>query len=257
MICRDIIKLLEVLAPTEYALEWDNPGLLTGNRNKDIRTIVIGLDATEVLLNEAVRLRADMIITHHPMIFSPIKAVTADTVIGRKLETLIKNDIACYAMHTNYDTKGGMAKLAAGMLGLKNCQVLEETLNQEGIGQIGLLDSAISTRELGEKVKEVFGLKNVIIYGNEEKMIDKVAICPGSGKSVINIAAKKEADCLITGDIGHHEGIDAMEMGMSIIDASHYGLEKIFINDIYKYLKEYCPGVEIIPLGQGVPFCVI
>jgi len=257
MICQDIIKLLEVVAPPEYALDWDNSGLLTGNRKKDIRTIVIGLDATDELCDEAIRINADMLITHHPMIFSPLKSITEDTALGSRLIRLIKNDIVCYAMHTNYDTKGGMAKHAADMLGLKNCQVLEETMNGEGIGQIGILDNTMTTLRLGEKVKEVFGLKNVMIYGNEEKEVDKIAVCPGSGKSVINIAAQKGATCLITGDIGHHEGIDAVEMGMNIIDASHYGLEKIFINNIYKYLKEYCADVEIVPLGQGAPFCVI
>ena len=128
MICQDIIKLLEVVAPPEYALDWDNSGLLTGNRKKDIRTIVIGLDATDELCDEAIRINADMLITHHPMIFSPLKSITEDTALGSRLIRLIKNDIVCYAMHTNYDTKGGMAKHAADMLGLKNCQVLEETM---------------------------------------------------------------------------------------------------------------------------------
>ena len=106
-------------------------------------------------------------------------------------------------------------------------------------------------------MKEKFGLKNVILYGDTDKTVEKIAICPGSGKSVIAIAAEKQADCLITGDIGHHEGLDALEMGLNIIDASHYGLEHIFMHIMYEYLKDYCMDVEIGIAEVGVPFSIL
>jgi putative NIF3 family GTP cyclohydrolase 1 type 2 len=85
-------------------------------------------------------------------------------------------------------------------------------------------------------------------------MVDKIAVCPGSGKSVIDIAVEKGVECLITGDIGHHEGLDALEMGLSIIDASHYGLEKIFMEFMSNYLRDYMPEVEILVAETGIPY---
>ena len=170
---------------------------------------------------------------------------------------LIEHGVACYAMHTNFDTIGGMAKTAAAMLGLQNLEVLEETKDGEGIGEIGYLPGSADMQSLIVLVKEKFGLKNVILYGNTDKTVEKIAICPGSGKSVIAIAAEKQADCLITGDIGHHEGLDALEMGLNIIDASHYGLEHIFMHIMYEYLKDYCMDVEIGIAEVGVPFSIL
>lgn len=257
MLCGDIIKLLEVLAPPEYALEWDNVGLLVGDRNKEVKKILVAVDATDKVCNYAIHNSVDMIITHHPVIFSKINRINSDTILGKKLLSLIKADISCFAMHTNYDTKGGMAKNAADMLGLKNSTVLEETVNGEGIGRVGLLDKKETVLEVAQSVKKIFDLKNVIIYGDTQQEVDKIAVSPGSGKSVIVTSVKQGAECLITGDIGHHEGIDAVEMGINIIDASHYGIEKIFMNYIYNYLKEYCSEVEIQILDTGVPFEVV
>lgn len=170
---------------------------------------------------------------------------------------LIEHGIACYAMHTNFDTIGGMAKEAAAMLGLQNMEVLEETKDGEGIGEVGYLPAATTVTALVVLIKEKFDLKNVILYGNPNDTVEKIAICPGSGKSVINEAVQKKADCLITGDIGHHEGLDANEMGLTILDASHYGLEHIFMHIMYEYLKGYCMDVEIGIADVGVPFSIL
>ena len=112
-------------------------------------------------------------------------------------------------------------------------EVLEETKDGEGIGEVGYLPGATTVTALVVLIKEKFDLKNVILYGNPNDTVEKIAICPGSGKSVINEAVQKKADCLITGDIGHHEGLDANEMGLTILDASHYGLEHIFMHIMY------------------------
>ncbi len=254
MRCAEIIHILERQSPPEYALAWDNVGLLVGHRNSEIHKLMIAVDATVEVCQMAFERGVDMIVTHHPMIFSKMNRVNDDTILGRKILSLIERGVACYAMHTNFDTKGGMGRLAADMLGLKNIEVLEETLNGEGIGTIGILDDILTVEQLGCRVKEVFGLEHVMLYGNPGCHVDKAAICPGSGKSVIDTAVQKGVECLITGDIGHHEGIDAVDMGLSIIDASHYGIEKIFMQYIYNYLKDYCPDVEIITADVGVPF---
>lgn len=257
MLCKDIIKKLEIQSPVEYALEWDNVGLLVGRRDKEIKKIMLVVDITERICDAAISQGVDMIVSHHPLIFGKLSRINDDTPLGRKLLKLIEAGICCYAMHTNFDTKGGMAKEAARMLSLKNQEVLEETLYGEGIGQIGVLDKPVSLDTLAKRVKEVFSLSQVSVFGSLDTKIEKVAVAPGSGKSVIEEAYKKGADCLITGDIGHHEGLDAMELGLAVIDASHYGLEKIFMQVMYNYLKDYCTDVAIGIADVGVPFVVV
>ncbi len=257
MLCKDIIRILEAQSPTEYAEEWDNVGLLVGRKNKNVKKIMLAVDATYEVCQAAIESKVDMIITHHPIIFSKMNRVNDDTVLGNKILALVETGIVCYAMHTNFDTKGGMAREAAAMLGLKNAEVLQETLNGEGLGQIGILKDAIPLDKLAENVKESFDVEGVMVYGKPDAMIEKLAICPGSGKSVIKTAVEKGADCLITGDIGHHEGLDALEMGLTIIDASHYGIEKLFMTFMYNYLKDFCPDVELCIADVGAPFHII
>lgn len=257
MLCKDIIKILEAQSPSEYAEDWDNVGLLVGRKNKNIKKIMLAVDATYEVCQAAVEGGVDMIITHHPMIFSKMNRVNDDTVLGNKILALVEAGIVCYAMHTNFDTKGGMAKEAAAMLRLKNTEVLQETQNGEGLGQIGILKDAVPLDELACVVKESFDIEKVMVYGKADKSVEKIAICPGSGKSVIKTAIEKGADCLITGDIGHHEGLDALEMGLTIIDASHYGIEKLFMTFMYNYLKDFCPDVELSIADVGAPFRVV
>ena len=257
MLCSEIIHILEKQSPPEYALSWDNVGLLVGRKDREVHKLLLAVDASVEVVDYAIQQQFDMIVTHHPMIFGKIDRVNDETPLGRKILALAEHGICCYAMHTNFDTRGGMAKLAAEQLSLQNTEVLEETMDGEGIGQIGFLPTSMTAEELTALVKEKFDLKNVILYGNEENKIEKVAICPGSGKSVISISADKGAKCLITGDIGHHEGMDACELGICVIDASHYGLEKIFLNFMYEYLQGYCMDVEIQIADTGEPFAVL
>ena len=257
MLCSEIVNILDKQSPPEYALDWDNVGLLVGRKNKEIKKILLVVDVTKKVCEYAIENHFDMIVSHHPMIFKSVKKINDNSVIGEKILSLAEAGICYYAMHTNFDTKGGMGKEAAQILGLKNIEVLEETLNGEGIGEIGLADKVYSLYDLAQYVKEKFDLKNVTIYGDRDAKIEKIAISPGSGKSVIGVSIKKKADCLVTGDIGHHDGIDAVEAGLTIIDASHYGIEKIFMTYMYNYLKDFLTDVELEILDVGVPFEIV
>lgn len=257
MKCQEIIQILNRQSPEAYALEWDNVGLLVGRREKQVKKLLLALDATAPVCQYAIDHEIDMIVTHHPMIFSKLRKINDDTVLGNKILSLAEAGIACFAMHTNFDTIGGMAKEAARMLALKNTEVLDETMSGEGVGRLGILSEAMTVKQLAECVKRTFELQNVMVYGDIDRMVEKIAISPGSGKSVIDVSVSKQAECLITGDIGHHEGIDAVEMGLCVIDASHYGLEKIFLQFMYQYLKDFCPDVEIIIADTGAPFVIV
>ena len=257
MLCSEIVSILDKQSPPEYALDWDNVGLLVGRKNKEVKKLLLVVDAKREVCEYAVENGFDMIVSHHPMIFKSVKKINDGSVLGEKILSLAEAGVCYYAMHTNFDTKGGMGKEAAKILGLKNMEVLEETLNGEGIGEVGIADKVYSLYEYAQLVKEKFDLNNVMIYGNKEAKIEKIAICPGSGKSVIGEAVSKNADCLITGDIGHHDGIDAVEAGLTIIDASHYGIEKIFMTYMYNYLKDFLTDVDMEILDVGVPFEVV
>lgn len=256
MLCQEIIKTLEARYPGSCAMDWDNVGLLVGRRKKEVHRIYVAVDATDEVIEAAIDAQADMLVTHHPMIFSGMKRITEDDFIGRRVLHLIQNDIAYYAMHTNYDVMG-MAELAADMLDLKDRRVLEEVLDGEGIGRVGDLSRSMTLEECANFVKERFGLPNVKIFGELEKQVQRAAICPGSGKSEAKPALSMGAEVYITGDIDHHTGIDMADCGMAIIDAGHYGVEHIYIADMEQFLKENCPELRVYTAPVKQPFQVL
>ena len=257
----EIVQQLEQLSPKQYACSWDNVGLLVGRMDQEVHKIVVTLDVTNEVVERAKQLQADLIVSHHPMIFSSMKKVNDETVLGRKLLTLIENKIACYAMHTNFDIMGGMAQLAEKRLELQNTIPLEVTAEEEGkregIGRVGNLKRPMTLKQCAEVVKEKFQLETVALFGEEETIVNRVAICPGSGKGMAKEAVEKGAEVLITGDIGHHDGLDALEEGLSIIDAGHYGLESIFMEFIINYLKEHTKDVVIEGIDSKSPFHIV
>ena len=256
MKCSEICCAIEREYSPEYACEWDNVGLLAGRRDKEVKRILLALDATDETVQTAVEQEADMLITHHPMLFSAIKRVTDEDMNGRRLLALISHDISYYAMHTNYDTRG-MADLAARMMDLQECTVLEEVKDGEGIGRVGVLPERMTLRACAEKVKEAYGIPNVKIFGDLNKEVYSAAICPGAGKSTMKEALRFGCDVYITGDIDHHTGIDAVDQGLCIIDAGHYGIEHIFMEDVKAYLEKTLSGVRISCVPVRHPFAVI
>lgn len=254
---KEIAQILEEQSPASYALAWDNVGLLAGDPDQEVKKIYLALDATDETVEEAAGMKADLLVTHHPLIFSGMKRITADDFVGRRLLRLIQNGISYYAMHTNFDIKG-MAELSAAMIGLSDVRVLDVTASfdgrEEGIGRVGLLSLPMTLECCAQFIKSVFSLPSVRFFGNPDRLLTRAAICPGSGKSEIGNAISHGADVLITGDIGHHDGIDALAQGLCIIDAGHYGLEHIFIRYMEKYLMNRCSGLEIAAQKIRFPF---
>ena len=256
MRCQDILDKIEARYPRKYACDWDNVGLLAGSREREVDTVYIALDATDEVVDAASECGAQLLLTHHPMIFGGLKSVTTDDYVGERLIRLIRNDISYYAMHTNYDVMG-MAELAADMLDLKDRRVLEEVLDGEGIGRVGDLSRSMTLEECANFVKGRFRLPNVKIFGEPEKQVQRAAICPGSGKSEAKPALSMGAEVYITGDIDHHTGIDMADCGMAIIDAGHYGVEHIYIADMEQFLKENCPELRVYTAPVKQPFQVL
>ena len=261
MKCSEIIEALRELAPEEWACEWDNPGLIAGRTEKEIKRIFVALDATDAIVEEAVRVEADLLLTHHPLIFKAVKQVNNQNFITRRLLRLIQADISYYAMHTNFDAAPGcMADLAAGRLGILQGQPLEvlgEAGGQPfGIGKWGDLEKPTALSQLAKEVKEKFELPYVLVYGEEsaERKMYRAAVCPGSGGSEIEAAIQAGAEVFITGDISHHQGIDAAARGMAVIDAGHYGLEHIFVEFMGEWLKKRLGSkIQVIQAGPQWP----
>ena len=260
MKCKDVIQYLEKLAPKFYAEGWDNVGLLCGREDKEVDKILLALDPTGEVINQASEWEADMLITHHPLIFSGMKSITTGDFIGKRVYQLIQQDISYYAMHTNFDVMG-MADAVADQLKLEKCRVLDVTFQDEiameGIGRIGSLPCTMTLAETADYVKQHCRLSSVRVFGDFTKPIKKAALIPGSGKSYIRKAAELNADVVITGDIGHHDGLDALEQGISVIDAGHYGLEKIFSSYMKEALLRELPGMEIRLAKETEPFQII
>jgi len=260
MKCYEMIEKLETLSPISYAEAWDNIGLLVGRRDKEVNTVYIALDATDDVIEEAVRLKADLLLTHHPLIFKKMSRVNTDDFIGRRVVRLIQSDISYYAMHTNFDVMG-MADAAADELKLQNSQVLkvtyEDDISKEGCGRSGKLFKKMSLMECAELVKRTYQVPNVRVFGNLADLVEMVAVMPGSGGSYIKDALKAGVDVMITGDIDHHEGIDAVAQGLNVIDAGHYGIEKLFVPYMMEFLHRELPHIQLYQAQTKEPFVVV
>lgn len=254
--CQDLIEKIEERYPRIYACDWDNVGLLAGDRDQEVKTVYIALDATDEVIEKALKAKSDLLLTHHPMIFGSIKSVTTDDYVGERLIRLIRGNISYYAMHTNYDVMG-MAELAASFLKLTDTFVLEEVFDGEGIGRVGRLPGAMTLEECAKLVKERFHLPNVKVFGDLNKIVRIAALSPGAGKSMAKPALMSGADVLITGDIDHHTGIDMDDCGMAIIDAGHYGIEHIFIEDMKEFLEKHFSEISVYTEAICQPFTVL
>ena len=260
MLCKEIVQVIEAAYPKEAALDFDNVGLLAGRTEKEVERVYIALDATDAVIDRAIEAGADMLITHHPLIFSPLKKVTDEDFVSRRVVKLIQNDISYYAMHTNYDVLG-MAELAEKILGIRDSEVLDITMEkdgkQEGIGRIGELEKPMTLEECCVYVKHKLNLGSLKVFGDMQAEVSRLAISPGSGKTAIAAAIAKGADVLVTGDIGHHDGLDAVEQGLAVIDAGHYGTEYIFIDDMRRFLEDKLPVLDVITTPVIHPFQVV
>jgi dinuclear metal center YbgI/SA1388 family protein len=346
--CQTIANMIEEFAPKKLAESWDNVGLLIGDGSKKVSKVLVCLDATEWVINEAIEQKADMLVCHHPIIFGSLKKITADTVLGKKIIKLISNDIAVYSAHTNYDiAKNGLNDVFAESLGFQSFNLIESTYTEKlykilvyipkdyedkmfdalvgagagqignyssctyrtegigtfkpetgthpfigeegkletvcetklgtivpqsllnktikalikahpyeepaydiiplenegkslGLGRIGELKQTTTLAMYANHVKSALRIDCVRITGDPNKNVKKVAMLNGAGNKFISAARFAGADVLVTGDMQYHEMVDAVEAGLCIIDAGHFGTEKIMIPAMATYLRNRC-----------------
>lgn len=232
---KDIVNLIENFAPRNLAYEWDNTGLIVGNPEKEIKKIYLTLDLFKYNIDEAIEMGADMIVSHHPILFKGIKEVNTSTPEGYVLDKLIKNDIALYAAHTSIDcAKGGINDVLAEKLGLKHVEIIEES-NAEGcgLGRIGNITKDITLGEMCQIVKDKLETPFVRVCGDTDKQISRVAVGGGACDDLIPQAILMGADVMVTADMKYHISADSVDKGICIIDAGHYPTE-VFVIDIFE-----------------------
>ena len=241
---RDIIAVIEEFAPLSIQEGWDNSGLCVGSPDDEVTSALFALDCTEELVDEAVACGADMIITHHPLIFSGLKKISPDDQVGAAVIKAIKNGIAIYAAHTNADKViAGVSGAMAAKLGLADVRILSEDGEGTGLGVVGDLPQPLTADEAVALVKEKFGLKMLKASRPSDGLISRVAMCGGSGSSLIGAARRSGAQLYISGDISYHNFF-APE-GFMIMDIGHYESEIEIVNILFSLIMKKIPTFAV------------
>lgn len=240
---KDILESLNQEAPFSLAESWDNVGLLVGNPEEEVTAILAGLDPTNSLVDEAIALGANTIITHHPVIFKPLRDINTGTPEGKLLAKALSHRIAIIGCHTNFDSaREGVSDYLAGQLGLRDLIPLipsPDTAKPEtGLGRIGSFQPPVSSEDFIARLLEVLDLPAVQMAGTLPENIEKVAVCGGSGSDLAPEALNCGADLYLSAEIKHSTAVWAGENNFCIIDGSHYGTEKPAVALLIKKLKE-------------------
>jgi dinuclear metal center YbgI/SA1388 family protein len=239
---KEITTFLEEFAPLEYQESYDNCGLIVGDTKSEVKGALITLDCTEEIIDEAIATGCNLIIAHHPIIFSGLKKLNGTNYIERTVIKAIKNDIAIYAFHTNLDNvHNGVSAKIADKIGLVNCKVLTPKFTENsqlvGSGILGELKNPINSTEFLKFVKSIMQTDCVRHTSLVKDEIKTVAVCGGSGSFLLQNAIAEKADIFITADFKYHEFFDA-ENHIIIADIGHYESEQFTKELIYDLLTK-------------------
>lgn len=245
---KDLLKTLDEIAAFGLAEQWDNVGLLLGEPNKSIKGILVALDPTEEILAEALEIGADCIITHHPLIFHPLKAIYTDQPMGRFLRRALENEITVIGCHTNLDQAvGGVNDVLANSLGMQDSRPLVAAENGPaatsvtGFGRVGRLADPLSPEAFIGYLCDFFKLPVLRVAGQLPEEINTVAVCGGSGSDLAAAAYASGAQVYVTGEVKHSTARWAEAAGFCIIDAGHFATE----NPVVESLAEVLQGIFV------------
>lgn len=237
----DLYSAIDQFAPFSLSMDFDNTGILVGDRHQPVSKVLLALDCTMDVVNYAKEIGAQLIITHHPVIFHPIKRVNEDSVVYH----LIRSQIAVISAHTNLDiAEGGVNDVLAQTIGLQNISGLEllDPAAQSYLGRVGTLSNPISASEFAALVKESLHARSVK-FADAGNKIQKVALCSGSGADSLESALAVGADALLTSEVKQHEYLNAVAAGISIFDAGHFDTEDIVIETLKEKLAGIFPDI--------------
>lgn len=237
---KDICSFLDSFAPFSASAPWDNTGLSVGDLTKNVKKVMLSLDVTGDVIDEALKENIDLVITHHPLIFDPIKSVTADTLLYKA----VASGISFISSHTCLDiAKDGVNDCLANAVGIKNIKTVEE-------------DEFLKIGETEEKTEDEFvsllkeRLSCNVLYNSTGNNIKKVAFCSGSGGDLFALAKNKKADALLTGEAKYHEFLDASFNNISIFACGHFETEIIVIDTLKEKLEKEFKNIEFFKANQ-------
>lgn len=249
----DALKVFEKLWPTQLAEDWDVVGLVTGSTSQPIKKVLLTVDVTSDVVEHAKEVGAELIFAHHPMLLRGVTSLAEDTAKGNVLAELVRSNIAVYSAHTNADSvESGTSAVLAKALGLSGSKPLQPLTNsQQGIGQIGSLDSSITLGELANKLNEILPptATGVRVAGAFDKQVHKIALCAGAGDSYSLAALDQGAEVFITSDLKHHNAQEILELAkargleFALVDISHWAAEFVWLETAKKELQQAIPDV--------------
>ncbi len=249
MLVREIYEFINSIAPFSTAESWDNCGLLVGSYSKECKKIMLALDITQSVAKQAIENGVDLIITHHPVIFSPLKSINFDSAVAK----LVMAQIAVISSHTCFDTaQGGMNDILCEKLGLQGVRAV--TADDGFSFRIGFLDTPLSTKDFAKRTADVLDSK-CVSYSLGEKIISSVAVCSGSGGSISDLVTALRVDAFVTGELKYNNIIDLSEAGISSIVAGHFETEQIFKAAIRERILERFNDVEVL-VAEEKPYLV-
>ncbi|MBP5498421.1 MAG: Nif3-like dinuclear metal center hexameric protein [Muribaculaceae bacterium] len=231
---REITQAIETVAPLSLQEDFDNAGIQVGNEQDELRGILLCTDVTEPIVEEAIEKGRNLIISHHPLIFHPIKKIAGQTHIERIIALAIKNDISIYCAHTNMDSApGGVNHVIAAKMGLTDVTFMDPKEGENGVNGIGVIGNCTPQKasDFLKKVKETFGVATLRFSGDTSKVIRRVALCGGAGGFLLNKAIELGADIFVTADLRYHEFM-GHEDTIIIADIGHYESEH-FTKEIF------------------------
>ncbi|MBQ7222854.1 MAG: Nif3-like dinuclear metal center hexameric protein [Bacteroidales bacterium] len=248
MKAKEVAAIIEEFAPLFKQEEWDNSGFCLGSPQTEVTGILVGFDCTPEMVDEAIAKGANMIVTHHPLIFHGVKKIAPDSFLGSILTKAIKNDIVVYSAHTNADkVPDGVSGILAEKLGLKNVGQLDES----GLGIVGELPEAMSARDFISCVKTKLNLKAVRTSRLISGPVRKVALCGGSGSSLIACAMDCGADVYLCGDLSYHDFFT--EKGFMIMDIGHWESEIYIVDKFISLLTKKIHNFAILKADNNNP----
>lgn len=238
----DIEQALYELAPRELAAEWDNVGLLAGSADREVRSVLVALDITEPVVEEAERMGADLIVSHHPVIFHPVKSITDRDPSGRLLIRLVRSGTGAVCMHTNLDAaQGGVNDALAAALQLEEAAPLE---GGGGIVRTGRLPRPVSVPDFLFAVQEALGAGGLRCTDGA-KPISRVAVGGGACGEFLWAAAAAGCDAFVTADVKYNQFLDAAALGLTLVDAGHFPTEDVVCPVLARHLSERFPELAV------------
>jgi len=252
MLAKDIALIIEELAPLKYQEDYDNAGFCVGLPSSEIKGVLLCVDVTEEIIDEAIGLGVNMIISHHPVIFSGLKHITGNNYVERIVAKALKNDIVLYAAHTNLDNACyGVNRTIAQQLNLQDIQPLAplNTEPQAGAGAIGNLSEAMSVNRWLTFLKQHFSVPCLRHTRPSKSEVQRIALCGGSGAFLMDAAVAAGADCFISADFKYHDFFDA-DGRLLLVDAGHYETEKCVLDIFFDVLTKKIPNFAIQITGK-------